>query len=119
NRYGNNKSFSDMLKDIINALSGVLFGFLQGKKIDLFIKKVGKVRNILTHPKDNNDKKDNGYITYIYPMTRKLEILLLSLILKEIGFRDEMIRDIFMKKSELQYYFRDHNWGLEPGKFII
>jgi hypothetical protein len=117
NRYGNNKSFSDILRDIIGSLCDMLYGLLQGKKIDLFIKKVRDTRNILTHPKDNVGK-DNEYINYIHPMTRKLEILLLSLILKEIGFEDEIIRNIFFKKSELQYYFRDYNWELEPNKFI-
>lgn len=116
----NYKSFSSMLREIINSIKYILIAFAFDKRtVDIFIKKVKDARNMLTHPRDEDEEKNNEYVKFIYPMTKKLEIVLLSLTLKEIGFEDEKVKNILMSKSELRYYYRDHNWKLEPGKFII
>jgi len=115
NRYGNNKSFTNILNDIINSLKIALVSFAFDKRtVKMFIKKVRDTRNILTHPKDEKNKNNNDYTEYIYPMTRKLEIILLAIILKEIGFEDENIKNIFLHKYELRYFYHEHSWKLEP-----
>lgn len=111
-RYGNNKSFKKILQNIFISINGILTDFLNSIDVELFIQKVIYTRNLLTHP-NNAERTEIDYIKYIYPMTRKLEILLLIVILKEIGFNPEKIKNIFSDRTDLRYFFKDKNWKLE------
>lgn len=113
-RYGNIKSFKKRLCELVEINKEILKNMCPETAKKIFIEKVIKTRNILTHPKDPKRKKhEEEYVEYLNPMVNKLEILFIINILKEIGFTNEVITNILTRRSRLKYYFDDKNWQLD------
>ena len=92
-RYGNIKSIKSRIIELINDIRGIFTGIATEDELNNFIQLVVKTIHVLTHPKDPK-RKDFKYMKLIIPITRKLEIIVVSYILLETGFKIEQIKDI-------------------------
>jgi len=96
---GNQPSLSIRLHDILEKYSFITDELIEDRND--FVNKAKRIRNYFTHFTGN--EKDEPDVIDIVQITRKLNIIVESIFLREIGFDDDMNKKIVMRQWNLKY----------------
>jgi len=103
-KYANEYSLRKRLKGIISEIrSNLPIGFLaekNKKRLDIFIEKVHKTRNYLTHYTDELQAEAVCDTIELYKIAQRLRVLLEICLLVEAGFNFDDIKKIFSKTQQ-------------------
>jgi len=95
--YSNEPNLRRRLREIFDKYSEIVNNFIANKKV--FINRVVITRNYLTHYGEESENIVQP--EKLYPYIHKLNIILLSCLLNEIGFKLEEINNMLRKYNEI------------------
>jgi hypothetical protein len=111
-RHSNEPSLRSRLKYIIRDCPENVRQIVgqDNKRQKLFVDRVVATRNYLTHYNPESRKESFNRVDF-FTVVRKLQLLLIVCLLKEIGFPKEKIGELIERNRRFHYYFRIEEGG--------